>query len=207
MKKNNSINSWVYVADLMSILMMVFMFLGILFLYKLKATKISFQKELNIALNNEFGKDLDDWSAIITNDNIIRFKAPFKIGDINLTEKYKNILKDFFPRYIKLLTSDNLKQKINEIRIEGHTSYGWAFVDDINQIYLKNMKLSQERSYNVLNFVYTLDNQIINKNHEWLIQRLRSNGLSYSKPVYKDIDGTIIDEINSKRVEFIVISK
>ena len=56
----------------------------------------------------------------------IRFKKPFKQGDAAVSQNaFKNVLRDFFPRYIAILTKPEYRDGIAEIRIEGHTSGEW----------------------------------------------------------------------------------
>ena len=98
------------------------------------------------------------------------------------------------------------KKEIDEIRVEGHTSNGWG---DANQrkSYLYNMKLSQKRASNVLEFCYDIQDYIIDKNILWLQSNLRANGMSFSKLLYKDSAKTIQDKTRSRRVEFKVVTK
>ena len=201
-------NYWVNIADVMSALMMIFMFIAVAFLYQILNEKQVYKVELNKALHAEFDKDLKKWQAVITDDNIIRFNSPFKSGSDEIPESYKEILSNFFPRYIKLLSSKKFKKEIAEIRVEGHTSYGWGDVKDGKSIYLHNMKLSQKRASNVLAYCYGLDNQpVLQNNINWLEHNLRANGMSYSNLLYKDKAKTIQDANRSRRVEFKVVTK
>ena len=127
-------NNWINIADVMSALMMIFMFIAVAFLYQILNEKEIYKVDLNRALHEEFDKDLQRWQAVITDDNILRFNSPFKSGSDEIPKSYKKILSDFFPRYIKLLSSNEFKQEIAEIRVEGHTSYGWGDLSDEKSI-------------------------------------------------------------------------
>ena len=199
-------NNWMNIADIMSALMMIFMFISIAFLYQILNEKEIYKVELNKALHKEFDKDLDRWKAVITKDNIIRFNAPFKVGSSELPVKFSYILSDYFPRYIKVLTKANFKNEIDEVRVEGHTSNGWGLLIDKKKIYLKNMNLSQERASNVLAYCYDLNNLIVSRNIDWLQNNLRANGMAFSKLIYKDAS-TKQDKVRSRRVEFKVVIK
>lgn len=203
---DNSDSQWINIADIMSALMMIFMFIAIAFLYQILNEKEIYKIRLNKTLHKEFDKDLERWKAIITEDNIIRFNSPFTVGDDTIPKSFRTILTDFFPRYIKLLISPDLKQEIDEIRVEGHTSNRWG-----NEIqkksYIYNMYLSQQRATNVLAYCYNINNIIIDKNIYWLQSNLRANGMSFSKLLYKDTKNKIQDSIRSRRVEFRVITK
>jgi len=200
-------NSWINIADIMSALMMIFMFVSIAFMYQLQNEKELYRIKLNTALHNEFDIDLKNWKAEITEDNIFRFKSPFKIGSSKIPDNFSNILDDFSPRYIKLLTLPNFKDEIDEIRIEGHTSNGWKKVSSQEDNYLNNMNLSQKRANNVLSYLYKLDDENINSNQKWLEKYLRANGMAFSNLLYIDNKKTIQDANNSRRVEFRVITE
>jgi len=202
----DSENNWMNIADIMSALMMIFMFISITFLYQILNEKEIYKVALNKALHQEFDKDLKKWKAVITDDNIMRFDSPFKSGSNELPVEFELILADYFPRYIKVLTNKKFKNEIDEIRVEGHTSNGWGMEVDKNKIYLKNMNLSQQRASNVLALCYDLNNTTVKDNSKWLQGNLRANGMSFSKLLYKK--GTKIqDKISSRRVEFRVLTK
>jgi outer membrane protein OmpA-like peptidoglycan-associated protein len=182
------------------------MFISISFLYQLLSEKENYKKELNKALHKEFDKDLVKWQALITDDNIMRFNSPFPTGGANVPQAFYEILQDFFPRYIKVLSNAKFKSEIEEIRVEGHTSNGWGNVSEAKEVYLKNMHLSQERASNVLSLCYGLDDFFIRSNIKWLEANLRANGMAFSKPLY--VDGSKTEDTErSKRVEFKVITK
>lgn len=206
MQENEDNNSWINIADIMSALMMIFMFISIAFLYQILNKKEIYKVSLNQALHEEFGKDLVVWKAVITEDNIIRFDSPFQTGSYEIPQSYLTILEDFFPRYIKVLTEDKFKKEIEEVRVEGHTSYGWGSIQEKKLIYLYNMDLSQKRASSVLAYCYSLDVPMINKNRNWLEENLRANGISFSKPLFMENDESI-DNDRSKRVEFKVLTQ
>ena len=61
-----------------------------------------------------------------------------------------DILDSFFPRYLDILLSDNFRERIAEVRIEGHT--------DSRGEYMYNVRLSQSRTSNVLDYVVYKEN-------------------------------------------------
>lgn len=204
---NDNSTSWINIADIMSALMMVFMFISVAFIYQLQNEKEIYRVELNKALHLEFGKDLKNWDAEITDENIFRFNTPFDAGSSNVPEKFKGIMTEFFPRYIKVLTFDKFKNEIDEIRVEGHTSYGWGNNASKKEIYLNNMTLSQNRANNVLAYCYQIENDFINSNREWLEKLMRANGMAFSKLIYKENTNHEQDFERSRRVEFRVLTK
>lgn len=214
MEDDNS--QWMNVADIMSALMMIFMFLSIAFIYELQNSRENYRDQLNAALRLEFGKDLEEWKAEITPDNIFRFNAPFTAGVSRVPDSFGKILADFFPRYIKVLMSGQFVSKIEELRVEGHTSYGWGSLSSRSDIYLNNMRLSQSRSHNVLEYCYNLTDIIVKVSKDWLETHFRSNGMAYSNlinqsgVVAKSFQMANIksqDKDRSRRVEFKAVIK
>ncbi len=213
--KSNS--EWMSISDMMSGLMLIFMFIAISFMIevqtdkdKIKEIAITYnkdKKELNQDLHAEFANDLAKWEADITKDNSIVFNSPtvlFGSGKSNLKIAFKDILNDFFPRYIHILYSKKYKNEIDEVRIEGHTSNGWRGATSKEKIYLKNMSLSQSRANNVLSYCYKISDIDY---RDWLERHLRANGMAFAKMRYIDNNHTIPDIIKSRRVEFKVQMK
>lgn len=193
----NSEQHWIPLADLMTGLMMVFMLITVLYITGYTTSK----DELGGDLCAEFSKDLAKWDAECDSKNLsIRFKSPdvlFDTGKDVLKPQFAIILNDFFPRYIKILSQDKYKDKIEEIRIEGHTSSKWSVDVSGDDAYFLNMQLSQARTLSVLRYV--LVNTNIN-NKDWTKNILTANGLSSSKLILNN-DGTENQQA-SQRVEF-----
>lgn len=203
---------WVSISDLMSVLMMVFLFVSITYMVKITIEKNriesiavtyeNLQNELYLDLKKEFEKDLDTWNAVLDESTLsIRFEKPeilFEVGSAELNDHFKTLLDDFFPRYLNILTSDKYKNDIEEIRIEGHTSSEWYSKASDREAYFNNMELSQNRTRNVLEYILL---QNWNKDlFEWEKKHLTANGLSSSK-IILDPHGNENKE-KSRRVEF-----
>lgn len=147
--------------------------------------------QLYIDLQDEFKEDLKVWRAEIDTTLCIRFQEPsmlFDEGDDILKENFKNILDDFFPRYIAVLTRKEYKDNIEEIRIEGHTNS--------NGGYFSNMELSQNRTRAVLQYCLGLmkPTEVV-----WAKKYITANGLSSSHLIYSSGQE---DKNLSRRVEF-----
>ena len=147
--------------------------------------------QLYIDLQDEFKEDLTVWRATIDSSLCIRFQEPSMLFDLDkaiLKPKFKEILDDFFPRYIKVLNREEYKDNIVEIRIEGHT--------DSDGEYFHNMELSQNRTRTVLQYCFGLmdEDEAI-----WAKSLITANGLSSSQPII--ING-VEDKGLSRRVEF-----
>lgn len=200
----NSEQYWKPLADLMTGLMMMFMLIAVLYMLKVSNAISSYtasKDELGRDLCAEFSKDLAKWDAECDSKNLsIRFKSPdvlFDTGKDVLKPQFAIILNDFFPRYIKILSKNKYKDKIEEIRIEGHTSSKWSVGVSSDDAYFLNMQLSQARTLSVLRYV--LVNTNIN-NKDWTKNILTANGLSSSKLILNN-DGTENQQA-SQRVEF-----
>ena len=195
---------WIPLADLMTGLMMMFMLIAVLYMLKVNTAVSDYstsKNELGKDLCNEFASDLEKWDAECDDTNlIVRFKSPdvlFDTGQAVIKPQFKNILSDFFPRYIALLNQEKYKASIEEIRIEGHTSSKWRIGASENEAYFSNMQLSQARTLSVLKYVLSEENT---SNQAWTKDLLTANGLSSSKLIH-DTDGTE-NQQGSQRVEF-----
>lgn len=205
---------WMSVSDLMSGLMIVFLFISILLMRsalierdKIKEVAVAYQNNqvaLYEALQGEFDDDLDKWNAEIDPTTLsFQFKSPdilFGTGSSDLKPNFRLVLTDFFPRYLKVLS--NFKDSINEVRIEGHTSSRWNHQSTPEEAYFRNMALSQERTRSVLLYVQGLES--IATEREWVRSNVAAVGFSSSRLV-RNASGKE-DEERSRRVTFRVIT-
>ena len=186
---------------------------------KERGQKFKDYKELKVALYNElneaFKYDFVKWDLKLDNDLSIKFTNPqvlFGTGSSEITEHFKNILVEFLPKYLSVVLQEKYKEKIVEIRIEGHTDT--KPVGLTGDPYIDNMKLSQDRGRNVLAYLRT-QNCFINlqsTEKERLQYWLTANGLSYGRAVDKDYKISYeskqpIDNDKSRRVEFRIVTK
>lgn len=197
----------------MSGLMMLFLLIAIAYMLnvaegqrKVKKIAVAYQ-EIQLSLYDklmaEFESDLPKWKAQIDKKTLaIQFMEPdvlFASGRAEINAHFKDILNDFFPRYIKIIFSKEFRDSIDEIRIEGHTSSEWGSGDvSRDEAYFNNMALSQERTRSVLNYCYHLDS--VSEYKKLMRTYITANGLSSSQPVLFE-DGTENVRL-SRRVEF-----
>lgn len=200
-------SQWLPVSDLMSGLMILFLFIAISFVLNTKRVAENYQDnqdKIYQALNAEFSQNLAEWKAKIDKNTLtFIFTDPevlFETGKADLRPAFKQVLSEFFPRYMKVLAQ--YKASVNEIRIEGHTSSEWDKYSTLDQAYFYNMQLSQDRTRSVLYYIYQLDNIAIYR--DWIKQNVSSVGLSSSKMI-KDDNG-MEDKLASKRVTFRIIT-
>jgi outer membrane protein OmpA-like peptidoglycan-associated protein len=135
----------------------------------------------------------------------IRFNNPnvqFAIQSAELRPEFQNLMRDFFPRYMKIIRSEKFKNSIKEIRIEGHTSKFWKDTTP-SEAYFLNMGLSQERTRSTLKFIMTMPE--LRGDEEWFRQHITANGLSSSQPIIKNPTSYKEDELN-QRVEFRIVT-
>ena len=144
----------------------------------------------------------------------IKFTDPqvlFPTGKSEITPYFQTVLSEFLPKYLSVVIQDKYKNKIAEIRIEGHTDTKPIGLS--GDPYIDNMKLSQDRGRNVLAFLRS-QNIFLNLKSEdkkRLQYWLTANGLSYGRTVDKDYKLTFesnkeIDNDKSRRVEFRIIT-
>lgn len=202
---------WLTVSDLMAGLMMVFLFIAIVFMMntqkendKIKDVAVAYQQNqvaIYEALQTEFKDDLNKWGATIDKETLaFSFQSPdvlFANNETTLSEAYKNILNDFFPRYIDVLRP--YRESLNEIRIEGHTSSAGLRGATEAQAYFYNMRLSQGRTRAVLEYAYAL----MPNESTWIKANIAAVGFSSSRLIMKD---GMEDAAQSRRVSFRAIT-
>lgn len=205
---------WIGISDLMSGLMMMFLFIAVAYMYYVQVERDNI-KEIAVAykdtqvaiyndLVNEFEADLPRWNAAIERDTLeVTFNNPdalFRSGSPELNPQFKTMLADFFPRYVAVLS--RYRKAIEEIRIEGHTSSDWGSLHG-EQAYFPNMALSQDRTRTVLQHVLTLLEA--GDDREWVRSSFAAVGYSSSRRII-DRASQIEDGARSRRVNFRVIT-
>jgi len=216
-------NYWIVLADLMTILMVIFLFIAVTNIKKVNdakkkrdqiisdynESKVSLIKELNAEFKEDFKKT--KWNAVLDSTDLsIKFideRILFDNDKSDLKPEFKDILADFFPRYLKIIMKPKYTNKIAEVRVEGHTS-------PIGE-YIHNLELSQDRTRNVIAYLRTLS-YYQNQNSiekERLQYWLTANGLSYGRTL--DINGNLThknklhvkpDNLKCRRVEFKIVT-
>jgi len=126
-----------------------------------KEIKIFTIPKLYEALVDEFQEDLKKWNAKIDKDDLtFTFEDKlFYNQDYQISKKYKKILSNFFPRYVKVTSS--FKNEINTITINEDSS-----------------------SKNILSYLNTMVDKHIANNILWVLKTFKSNRLSSSKVIY-----------------------
>ena len=187
-------NVWMSVSDLMTGLMVIFLFIAVAYMSKVDENQtvlkdfVETKHQLHDKLVNEVKGDTAKWKMSIDGDLSMNFN---------------------------ILLNDSLRSHIQEIRIEGHTDDLAAYSFDPDP-YISNIILSQQRSLSVMRYFLASDTyHSYNPQQQALLRYwFTVNGLSYGKPL--DSDGNLINPIEnpkaemdrdkSRRVEFRIVT-
>ena len=127
-----------------------------------------------------------------TGDIVLKSTVLFDKNTYMIKDSGKDFLSRFLPVYLNVLLSDEYKDYVGEITIEGHT--------DTDGDYLSNMKLSQERARAVAE--YCLQIPGLSAAQRAMFEKvLCVTGRSEADPIY--VSGTNIEDKDaSRRVTF-----
>lgn len=193
---------WMSYSDLMSALLLIFALLLMINMFgnqtEMEAKDQMIEEVLGVKtklieeLNNAFN-DSNLEMEIDPQTGAIRFSDGvfFDYGSSEVSIEGRENLESFVPLYIKVLLSDEFHDHISQIIIEGHT--------DSDGPYLYNLELSQNRSFAVVESIFSKQFPEF-KEKEELRLLITSNGRSFTVPM-KDKNGKI-DNDKSRRVEF-----
>ena len=214
-------NVWMSVSDLMTGLMVIFLFVAIAYIKRVQDNQsvltqyVENRQDLHDKLVAEFKEEAEQGKITIHGDLSMRFENAqtlFAPGSWALTPAFQEELKNYIPRYLGILLNASMKDKIREIRIEGHTDnvpYPQLDADP----YYANLILSQRRALNVMQFIRNLPEyqEYSAEDKELLEYWFTAYGLSYGRAL--DDNSEYIhktkQEINlskSRRVEFRLIT-
>jgi hypothetical protein len=209
------------VSDLMTGLMIIFLFVAVSYMVKVQENQsmltdyVDTKKSLHDKLVNEFKGDTLRWQMSIGKDLTMKFENPtvlFSQGEWDLTPQFKDILEEFLPRYFDILLNDSLSDKIQEIRIEGHTdTVPYPRLDP--DPYIANIILSQRRALSVVKYFRELPSfQRYNEEQQRKIEFwLTAIGFSYGKTLdnegkYTMVTNNSINLDKSRRVEIRIVT-
>ena len=198
-------NIWQSISDVMTGLMVIFLFVCMGFLFQLKETVNRYDRVKNLIhqdLLDEFKpEDMARLGARLDEDKLrVIFVSPsvfFAAGDSTVNPQFQAVLAEFFPRYVKVL--EKYSDEIVEVRIEGNASLEWSGDVNSNDAYFYNMKLSQDRAFNVLQYIFTLNTLQTPEKRQWLVDKLRANGASFSKADTQNANASRCVEISIRR--------
>lgn len=214
-------NEWLHVSDLMTGLMVIFLFVAIAYMNQVQENQsvltdyVETKNKIHGKLVNEFAGDTLRWKMSIGKDLTMKFKEPtvlFATGSYDLTSHFQDILDEFLPRYFNIILADSLSRNIQEIRIEGHTDTVPIPSYDPDP-YIANAMLSQRRALSVIRYFRNMETfqNYTTEQQQQLEFWLTANGMSYGRAL--DSDGNFthlsakpIDNELSRRVEFRIVT-
>jgi len=217
-------NVWMSVSDLMTGLMVIFLFVSIA--YMVRAQKLIQQRKQELTeyvdtknklydeLHETFKQQIGNDVLAINNDLSMRFakaESLFDNGQWNVSARFENTLEDVIPVYMNVLLHDSLRTHIKEIRVEGHTDTK-PFGRTDSDPYLSNLDLSQKRAREVVKCMRRICAENFEARDQKQIEEwLTAVGYSYTHAL--DADGNyaaesrkLIDMDRSKRVEIRIIT-
>jgi outer membrane protein OmpA-like peptidoglycan-associated protein len=217
LRKQSEDSNWISIADMMTSLMVIFMFIAIN--YIMQVVEHTFvQDEIYNKLKSVLHEEIEKKEIELGPDGTIRFNSPdslnlFKTDEAELTATFKSSLVNFIPKYWDVLTSDtSYFEYVKEIRIEGHADTKPP--NNGEDSYLYNLDLSSRRAAAVLEFlreqpIYLAASQQEKSRMDFLFTSI---GFSYSRALNKekeyvhlDSDKTVNDDL-SRRVEFRIVT-
>ncbi len=213
-------SNWISFSDIMTGLMVIFMFIAISYIAKVQEIFTEFRKtkeDISESLDNEFKAEYGAWNMVLNESDLsIIFKNPdflFEGNKYELKDTFMHILDEFLPRYFNVLLDEQFDGKISEIRVEGHAnplpSQGYD-----SDPYIGNLKLSQLRASSVVKYFMASSyyQSLTAEKQNRLMFMLTANGLSFGRTVdstfqLTHVSGNAIDHSLSKRIEFKVVTK
>lgn len=223
---NKSDSHWVSISDMMTGLMVIFMFIAISYILEVnrkqaELTNIIEQYEetrqviqtdlLNMLLENmsEY-QDYIKFDMLNLNIKFIGEEIQFASDSEAIRPKFKEILDKFIPLYLEIISKPEYKDKIAEVRIEGHANKVYPAT---TSSYMKGVSWSQRRAKNVLNyFIQNKSFQSLSpKQKERLEFWLVANGYGYGRNIDEAGTYTLESEEEScstcsRRVEFRIVT-
>ena len=157
--------------------------------------------KLHLLLQELFKEDIANNKLIIKDDLSIELTHEslyFDLGKYELSFKQKRFLKYFGNKLMHFLSVN--KEFIKTMEINGHTSSEWGN-SNFTDAYLNNQKLSLERSFAVLSYIFKNQKP---KDQLLLTTILKGSGYSYRK---NKILRNKEDKAMSRRVSFKIILK
>ena len=194
-KKNENI--WIPFADTMTALMLIFLLIVVLIFSIIPQEDLSSQvklEEFEIVLD-ELYEDLsaafadknEEWGVRVLEDLTIKFENPNILFDRDsalIKNEFKQILNEFTPTYLSIVSKKKYIDKIREIKIEGHT----AAKSSTYNTYIKTIDLSQDRAREILSYIRETPyfKKLTSSEKERLTFLLSANGFGYGRAIGDD---------------------
>lgn len=177
-------DAWISVSDVMSVLMVVFLFISIALLIttsRIAEAEIKSQKKIE-QIKEDIKKELKGVGHVVyTNgtDVKIDLDIKYKSNESRLSKRHMKTMEDLTRRLG--IVNQKYSAKLHRIRIEGHTSSIFRNTKKCcDSAFLCNMDLSQDRAYNILRYI------VKNSHSSALNRKLIAVGKSSSELIFKD---------------------
>jgi outer membrane protein OmpA-like peptidoglycan-associated protein len=134
MNNQTTDNNWASLSDIMTGLMVIFMFIAIAYMVEVEETQekrdkmfeefMATKQALYTELDSVFRDDFKKWDVELDRDLSIKFTNPqilFTSGQARIRNQFREILESFFPKYLEIIMQPKYQNRIAEVRIEGHT--------------------------------------------------------------------------------------
>lgn len=176
------------------------------------------QTEIYNTLDLAFHQEIQNKSIELSPDATVKFNLNSQdqelFGlDCLISNNFKEVLDNFIPGYLNIITDERYINKISEVRIEGHTDVQPP-KDKSIESYIYNLELSSCRARAVLNHIRNSETFLSYSDNirDRLDFLFTANGLSYSRALndHKEIAYLSVDkDVNnsfSRRVEFKIVT-
>ena len=221
--QKNDVEYWMSYSDLMAGLVLIFILLLVFFIAQKKDEFEKQQKELEDQKAQMTVLDRDVTRVLGIREEILRrvktrFEAAgsnvtfddstgairlgsnilFEEGEAKLSKEGRATLDRVIPLYYEALLGDErLRQHVDQIVFEGHTNSNFSGDDDPDRAYLFNLRLSQKRAYEAMEYV--IEEGV---GDEYNAKKLlAANGYSSSRLIYMDVEKKQEDKERSRRIE------
>ncbi len=210
MQKNKGQSSWISLSDLMTGLMLVFLLIVVIMQTTLVRYENTKQKIYH-GLKEKLADEEKSGKVKISQELVVRFHdatCPFEQDKASISPPCKKVLNDFIPKYLTVLQNKDLKDHIQEVRIEGHT----ARSSPQHPEYIDLVKLSQNRARAILQYFVSNEafKELGDGEEEILRFKLMANGLGNGRLLDEDgkyvIDSAKPPSPKSRRVEFRIMT-
>ena len=132
--KNPKEDEWVSLSDIMTSLMLIFLFIAVYFIVSTKDIidfpKV-FQKNevlLHAELNKVLKNNLTNWGAELDTTGLVRFNnsqfVQFETGSSKLSPQFEKVIDEFFKNYLTVVMKPEIEKNIKEKHRLRHDLHG-----------------------------------------------------------------------------------
>lgn len=214
MRKNRGQSSWISLSDLMTGLMLVFLIIVVIMQENIYSTLVRYEntkQQIYEALNNKFAIEQKNQKLTISQDLVVRFldtEPLFEKDKAILSQRYKDVLDEFIPKYIEIMLDKKFINHIQEVRIGGHTAKRSA----AHREYIDLVNLSQNRARAILQYLVSSESFRKLSDDERKDLRFKLMAIGFGDGRMVDVNGKFVQVSGgqpsgkSRRVEFRIMT-